>query len=120
MRYNPNMPTVPATPAKQHVTATPGVCGGRPCIAGTRIRVWDVAVLAQSGQSPDEILASFPHLTLADVHAALAYYYDNREAIDRDAAEDEQFAQSLRQKMGPGPLEEKLLAEAATKARANK
>jgi uncharacterized protein (DUF433 family) len=102
------MSSASLAPPKAHVTLTPGVCGGKPCIAGTRIRVWDIAVLAQSGHSPDEILACFPHITLADVHAALAYYYDNREAIDRQAEEDERFVESLREKLGPGPLEAKL------------
>ena len=79
------------------------MCGGKPCIAGTRIRVWDVAVLAQAGESPDEILTHYPHLTLADVHAALAYYYDNREAIDRQAAEDDRFAEDLERKLRAAP-----------------
>ena len=91
----------------EHITSTPGVCGGKPCIAGTRIRVWDVAALAQTGHSPDEILAHYPGLTLADVHAALAYYYDNRRAIDDQVAEDDRFAHALREKLGPGPLEAK-------------
>jgi len=92
-------------PPKQHVTSTPGICGGKPCVAGTRVRVWDIAVHAQGGESPDEILLRFPHLTLSDVHAALAYYYDNREAIDEQAAEDDRFAEQFRESAGPGPLE---------------
>jgi hypothetical protein len=71
-----------------------------------------VATLAQSGHSPDEILAHYPSLTLADVHAALAYYYDNRDEIERVAAEDERFADDLRRRIGPGPLEAKLAEEA--------
>src|SRR2546421_1383295 len=105
------MSNAPVAPPKQHVTSTPGVCGGKPCIARTRIRVWDVASLAQSGHSPDEILTHYPSLTLADIHAALAYYYDNRDQIDRRAVEDERFADELRQKLGPGPLERKLADE---------
>lgn len=93
---------------KQHVTSTPGVCGGKPCIVGTRIRVWDIAVLAQAGESTDEILLAYPHLTLSDVHAALSYYYDNQTAIDQQAEDDAQFVEQLRDEMGPGPLEEKL------------
>jgi hypothetical protein len=62
---------------------------------------------AQTGHSPDEIIAQYPNLSLPDVYAALAYYYDNRLAIDRQAEEDERFAEELRQKMGPGPLEAK-------------
>ena len=97
-----SMSAIPISPPKQHVTATPGVCGGKPCIAGTRVRVWDIAVRAQSGQSPDEILSHFPHLTLSDVHAALAYFYDNRQAIEEQAAEDERFAEQFRQSAGAG------------------
>ena len=48
------------------ISIDPQVCGGKPCVVGTRIRVWDVAVLAQSGHSPDEILVHYPSLTLAD------------------------------------------------------
>jgi uncharacterized protein (DUF433 family) len=103
-----------ATRFKQHVTSTPGVCGGKPCVAGTRIRVSDVAALAQSGHSPDEILANFPSLKLADVHAALAHYYDNQAEIDRASAADKRFAQSMRRKMGAGPLEENRTVKAAT------
>ncbi len=102
------MSTVLITTPKQHVTSTPGVCGGKPCIAGTRIRVWDIAFLAQAGQSPDEILSAYPHLTLSDIHAGLAYYYDNQAAIDQQAKDDDRLAERLRAQMGPGPLEEKL------------
>lgn len=94
--------------SRQHITSTAGVCGGKPCIAGTRIRVWDVAVFAQAGKSPDEILSDYPHLTLGDVHAALAFFYDNREEIERQANEDEAILAKLRVQMGPGPLEQKL------------
>ena len=90
---------------KQHITSTPGICEGKPCIAGTRIRVWDIAVLAQAGQSPDEILLAYPHLSLADVHAALAYYYDNRTAIEQQAVEDLQFAEQMRQEQTHNRIE---------------
>ena len=66
-----------------HIEMTPGVCGGKPRITGTRIRVQDVFVWHElQGQSPDEIVANFPQLTMADVYAALAYYFDHREVID--------------------------------------
>ena len=42
-----DMSPTPIAPPRQHVSSTPGVCGGKPCIAGTRIRVWDIAVRAQ-------------------------------------------------------------------------
>ena len=49
---------------------------------------------------------NYPSLTLADVHAALAYFYDNRAEIEKTAAEDEQFAEEMHHKLGPGPLEQ--------------
>ena len=102
----------------QHISKTPDVCGGKACIAGRRIRVMDVVALHEHrGYSPDEIVSMFEGLTLADVHAALAYYYDNQEAIDRATAADKRFAQSVRRKMGPGPLEEKRAAKAEANRR---
>jgi hypothetical protein len=47
------------------------------------------------GKSADEIAAAYD-LTLADVHAALAYYFDHREEIDARMAEDSAFAEALR------------------------
>ncbi len=62
-------------PEKSHIESTPGTCGGAPRIAGSRIRVSQIVLLTESGASPDEIVASYPHLTLADVYAALAFYH---------------------------------------------
>ena len=70
-------------PEKFHIESTPGTCGGKARIAGTRIRVQDIVFWTEEGRSPDEIVAAFPHLTLADVYAALAYYHDNRRLIDQ-------------------------------------
>jgi uncharacterized protein (DUF433 family) len=68
-----------------HITKTPGVCGGRACIAGHRVRVLDIVVWHERrGYSPDEIVDLFPGITLADVYAALAYYFDNRDEIEAD------------------------------------
>jgi uncharacterized protein (DUF433 family) len=68
---------------KQHIVVTPGTCGGKPRIAGTRIRVVDIVLWNEAGRSPEEIVRDYPHLSLADVHAALTYYFDHREEIDR-------------------------------------
>ena len=87
------MPTTLALSEKQHIVMTPGVCGGRPCILGTRVRVQDIVLRAESGATTDEILAALPHVSLADIHAALAYYHDNRDAIDGQiASSDAQVA----------------------------
>src|SRR5258708_39576372 len=77
----------------QHVEKTPGVVGGRARIAGHRIRVMDIVVWHEKrAMSADEIVAMFPGITLADVHAALAYYFDNREEIEGEFRKDAEAA----------------------------
>jgi uncharacterized protein (DUF433 family) len=55
------------------IAATPGVCGGRPVIAGTRVRVSDILDMLASGASAQQIVADFPYLSDEDVRAALAW-----------------------------------------------
>lgn len=67
------------------------ISGGSPVIKGTRIRVVDIGIeFEYLGKSPDEIVKAHPHLSLADVHAALAYFYDHitelRDKIKKDSA----------------------------------
>ncbi|MHA6770110.1 DUF433 domain-containing protein [Sphingobium ummariense] len=55
------------------IVIDPNVCGGRPIVAGTRMRVSDVLDALASSVSVDELLEDFPYLTREDVHACLAY-----------------------------------------------
>lgn len=71
------------------IVCTPGVVGGRPCIAGTRISVRNIVTWSRMGWSPEEIVRRYTHLALAQVHAALAYYYANKSAMDKSIAADE-------------------------------
>jgi len=91
-------------PEKLHIESSPEVCGGKPRIAGSRVRVQDIVVWSEAGQSPDEIVASFPHLTLADVYSALAYYHDHREAIDRHISDGDDVIAMAKKAAGPGLL----------------
>lgn len=76
----------------ERITKTPNVCGGRACIAGHRIRVMDVVVCHEMrGYSADEIVDMFPGITLADVHAALVYFFDHREEIETDFRRDQEL-----------------------------
>ena len=69
---------------KLHIEITPGVCGGKPRIAGHRIRVQDIVIMHdRMGKDPYEIVNDYPSITLADVYAALVYYMDNMEEIRR-------------------------------------
>jgi uncharacterized protein (DUF433 family) len=64
------------------IVSTPGVCGGRPRIADTRITVRNIVTWTKMGWTPEKIVSEYEHLSLAQVHAALAYYYANREELD--------------------------------------
>ena len=91
-----------------YVESRPGKCDGKPCITGTRIRVWDVYLAHRMGKTPDEIVDDYPELTLAAVHAALAYYWDNKAEIDKQMKEADDFVEQLKAATGPGPLARKL------------
>ncbi len=92
----------------EHIVLTPGVCGGKARIAGHRITVQNVAIWHErGGLTPDEIISQHPGITLADVHAALAYYWDHAEEIRAQIQAGEDFAEQLRTQ-SPSLLEEKL------------
>lgn len=80
-----------------HVTKTPGVCGGKACVAGTRVRVMDIVIWHERlGWSADQIVSEIPNLTLSDVYAALTYYFDHREEIEEDIRLNDEIAGNLR------------------------
>lgn len=100
--------TSEASSIREHIVVTPGVCGGKPRIAGHRLRVQDIAVWHESrGLTPEEIVVHYPHISLADVHAALAYYFDHRAEIRRDIEAGRAHAEALAARSS-SPLEEKL------------
>ena len=91
----------------QHIELTSDISGGKPRIAGHRITVQNIAVWHERlGKTPDEIAAEYD-LTLADVYAALAYYFDHRVEIDQSIEESQAFAAALRQGT-PSRLRQKL------------
>jgi uncharacterized protein (DUF433 family) len=69
------------------ITCTPGVYGGRPCLAGTRFPVLQIAAHAQSGSTPEEVSERFT-LDLDKVFAGYAYYFANKAQVDAELAED--------------------------------
>lgn len=80
-----------------YITIQKGVCGGKPVIAGTRIKVSQIAIeFEHMGWSSDEIVQAHPHLTLAQVHDALSYYYDHTEEINAEIRASEQFVEEMR------------------------
>ena len=91
----------------QHIEITPGVAGGKPRIAGHRITVQNVVVWHERlGKTADDI-ADEHDLKLSEVYAALAYYFDHREEIDRSLEEGEAMAEAMRMAT-PSKLKAKL------------
>jgi len=74
-----------------HITKTTGVCGGQPTIDNTRVRVKNVVALLQEGKTPEEMLVQYPDLALAQIHAALLYYYDHPAEIEAALKEEEEW-----------------------------
>lgn len=77
------------------ISRRPDIRGGRPCIAGTGVSVRRIAQWHNMGLIPEEIARKIGHLTLAQVHAALAYYHANRAEIDADLEAEAQETEEL-------------------------
>ena len=75
-----------------HITRNKAILGGIPIVAGTRTSVRSIAGYYQMGMSVDEILQSLAHLSAAQVHSALAYYFDHQSEMDRDIARNNDVA----------------------------
>ncbi|NKQ35546.1 MAG: DUF433 domain-containing protein [Chloroflexi bacterium] len=71
------------------ITSSLNIRGGRPRIAGTGVTVQRIVGWYKLGWSPEEIAERIGHLSLAQVHAALAYYHANRDEIEASVAADE-------------------------------
>jgi len=91
-----------------YIESRPGKCGGKPCITGTRIRVWDIYQAHRTGMGVDEIIDDYPQLTPASIYAALSYYWDHKAEIDKQMKEADDFVEQLKAATGPGPLARKL------------
>lgn len=86
------------------IASDPEVCGGRPCIAGMGVRVTDiVTAMLFHNRTPGEIAADYA-VSLASVHAALAYYYEHKTEIDDDLRQQIKIARELKeQRLGSKP-----------------
>ena len=72
---------------RTRITIEPGKRGGRPCVRGLRITVYDVLGWLASGMSEDEILADYPDLERDDIRACLAYAADRERSALVGSAE---------------------------------
>ena len=93
---------------RDHIEIVEGGDGPMARIAGHRIWVIDIAIMHEKlGLSPDEIVGQLPTISLADVHAALTYYWDNRDDLERKLAEEQTRGERLRL-ANPSLLQQKL------------
>lgn len=85
-----------ATMLSDYVIKTPGTCGGKPRLKGHRIRVQDIAYYSEwCGWNPDQIADSL-NLTLAEVHAALVYYFENMDEIREDLQKGNDLVEEMK------------------------
>jgi len=89
---------------KEHIEIVEGAGRPKARIRGSRIRVEDVVIWHERQRmSSFEIVHEFPQLTLADVYAALAHYWDHREEMEVAMAEGERFVEGV-MRIHPGRL----------------
>jgi len=96
------------------LVSSPDVCGGRLRIEGTRITINQIAVLHKQGFDAQAIAEQYPHLTLAQIYAALAYYHANPQEIEADLSAES--AESLDQWSSANSSQEKQVRLEAFKA----
>jgi uncharacterized protein (DUF433 family) len=95
--------------AIQHIELRPSaIHGQKACIAGTRISVHDIYVWHElMGKSPDQIVSEYPFLSLAQVHSALAYYFDHADVIREQVRRGREEVERIRA-VNPSKLAAKL------------
>lgn len=71
---------------QERISINPAIRGGKPCIKGTRITVYDVLEYLAGGMTEDAILADFPDLTRDDVRACLAFAAARERRVENSVA----------------------------------
>ncbi len=92
-----------------HIVSKPEIAQGAPAIEGTRITVRCIAGYYQMGMSVDEIITTLRHLTPAQVHSALAYYFDHQDEINidlKEASDEEYWKQRVLHRPAQKDIEE--------------
>ncbi len=85
---------------------------GVPYIQGTTMKI--VELVAENtgwGWGAEELHRQHPHITLSQIHSALAYYHDHKDEIDRDIERSIQLVDKMFEEMGPSPLAARLKAK---------
>jgi uncharacterized protein (DUF433 family) len=95
----------------EYIAVKPGFCGGKPHIIAHRIKVQHIAVWHERmGMTPEEIVVTYPTISLPAVFAALAYYHSHRAEIDADIAADAEFIAEMKASAESSTLQERLAA----------
>jgi len=95
-----------ATPTYPHLSTS---ADGVPIIAGTTMKVVElVTAHLAHGWSPEELHFQFPHLSLGQIHSALAYYWDHKDELDADIDRRTRYAEQARREAGPSTVKAKL------------
>jgi uncharacterized protein (DUF433 family) len=89
MGYHIDMEETVLKTAHPHIVRNKNICNNSPIIAGTRTPVRSIVGYHRNGLTAEEIAAKLSYLTLSEIYDALAFYYDNRETIDREREENE-------------------------------
>lgn len=80
-------------------------------IEGTTAKVIEVVLNKEwAGQTPEELQLDMPHLTLAQIYAALAYYHQHKEELEAEIQRDDELAEKLRQEAGESPFARRIRA----------
>ena len=84
---------------------------GAPIVVGTTMKVVEIVMAKRAhGWSPEELCFQFPHLSMADVHAALAYSWDHERELDEDIERRTRHAEESRRQSTTSPLTQRLAA----------
>lgn len=84
---------------------------GVPILAGTTMKVVELVMAQRAhGWSPEELSFQFPHLSMSQIHSALAYYWDHRDELEADIEKRSAKATSLREDSEQSPLGQRLAA----------
>jgi uncharacterized protein (DUF433 family) len=103
------MVSPPASDWSTMIVHTPGTCSGQARINGTRIKVKHVfRWVEEMGMTPSQVVEEYPHLTRAQVHAAIAYYWSHQDEIRSDMEAEDRLVAELKAKAGPSKLQAKL------------
>jgi len=80
-------------------------------LAGTGFKVKFLAIAHRAGLTPEQMNEQHPHLTMAQIHAGLSYYFEHKGEMDQLIEEDRRYIEEMRAKAAPSPFAERMRRE---------